>query len=251
MIRRQFGLRETVSGWLRGAPEAADKSAAAAPEKKGDKSQEVSGLGKLGRMGMDALKGKEQKELEQRLKDRQWDFDTFRLQLLAQKSAGSRAQKLKYMPGAGQFRDQLEMASEAAEDPVEQAKLETFLNLIDNMTPQQKKNPGTFSRNSGLGKVQLAKKCGASGTDVQMLLDQYVQLSIIFKHMFALQEKGVVLPDQYDDMMQVIMQKAKFTPKEMAILAKAAKEQGLGSADQATRMTNDPRMNRVLKRKAA
>lgn len=60
-----------------------------------------------------------------------------------------------------------------------------------------------------------------------------------------------MLPDQYDDMMQVIMQKAKFTPKEMAILAKAAKEQGLGSADQATRMTNDPRMNRVLKRKAA
>jgi hypothetical protein len=49
--------------------------------------------------------------------------------------------------------------------------------------------------------------------------------------------------------MAMVMAKAKFSPKEMAVLARAAAAQGMGAAENASRMAKDPKFAQKLKRK--
>jgi len=125
----------------------------------------------------------------------------FRIELKQSAMMNKASGYSKYIPGTKKFKEMMS----GVDSPDIPADVQKKLDILDAMTGDQLANPVSMVRGGGFKmKKEIATKSSQSVESVNQLLNEYMNMKIIYDKLFALRREGKPVPDTWDELRRLI-----------------------------------------------
>jgi len=132
---------------------------------------------------METMDRDETEALAKKMQRGQFDLNDMMTQMLQVSKMGGLGSMMGMIPGLGKYKDQIANAG------VDDSMIKRQVAIIQSMTPAERRDPGLFNASR---KRRVAKGCGLSVQDVNKLLKQHKDMSMMMKRMKKLGQKGLM-----------------------------------------------------------